>query len=174
MKFSKRKQDNKETKTSTFSAKAAPNTTSQNKKSDPQYAELSFPYSETTNGKQQDYDGTRISAVKIVTGDVEIDKDAKVQMKTRSANSLVSAVNEILTPPNKVVYRDGSPSSKDSSITIDTLTEYWYNPNFQYDYNIKVKNKDSADEQVLSLERKPIMDGDKIIHPGYVIDLEGF
>ena len=174
MKFSKRKQDNKETKTSTFSAKAAPNTTSQNKKSDPQYAELSFPYSETTNGKQQDYDGTRISAVKIVTGDVEIDKNAKAQMKTRSANSLVSAVNEILTPPNKVVYRDGNPSSGDSSITIDTLTEYWYNPNFQYDYNIKVKNKNSSDEQVLSLERKPIMDGDKIIHPGYVIDLEGF
>ena len=159
---------------STFSAKAAPNTTSQNKKSDPQYAELSFPYSETTNGKQQDYDGTRISAVKIVTGDVEIDKNAKAQMKTRSANSLVSAVNEILTPPNKVVYRDGNPSSGDSSITIDTLTEYWYNPNFQYDYNIKVKNKNSSDEQVLSLERKPIMDGDKIIHPGYVIDLEGF
>ena len=61
---------------------------------------------------------------------MEIDKDAKVQMKTRSANSLISAVNEILTPPNKVVYKDGSPSSEDSSITIDTLTEYWYNPNF--------------------------------------------
>ena len=174
MTFSKPKQNSKETKASTFSARAASNTTSQNKKSDPQYAELSFPYSETTNGKQQDYDGTRISAVKIITGDVEIDKNAKVQMKTRSANSLVSAVNEILTPPNKVVYKDGSPSSEDSSITIDTLTEYWYNPNFQYDYNIKVKNKDSADEQVLSLERKPIMDGDKIIHPGYVINLEGF
>lgn len=174
MKFAKHKQDSKETKASTFSAKAASNTTSQNKNSNPQYAELSFPYNETINGKQQNYDGTRISAVKIITGDVEIDKDAKVQMKTRSANSLVSAVNEILTPPNKVVYKDGSPSSEDSSITIDTLTEYWYNPNFQYDYNIKVKNKDSADEQVLSLERKPIMDGDKIIHPGYVIDLEGF
>lgn len=174
MTFSKPKQNDKETKASTFSTKAASNTTSQNKKSDPQYAELSFPYSETTNGKQQDYDGTRISAVKIITGDVEIDENAKVQMKTRSANSLVSAVNEILTPPNKVVYKDGSPSSEDSSITIDTLTEYWYNPNFQYDYNIKVKNKDSADEQVLSLERKPIMDGDKIIHPGYIINLEGF
>lgn len=174
MKFSKHKQDSKETKVSTFSAKAASSTTSQNKNSNPQYAELSFPYNETINGKQQNYDGTRISAVKIITGDVEIDKDAKVQMKTRSANSLVSAVNEILTPPNKVVYKDGSPSSEDSSITIDTLTEYWYNPNFQYDYNIKVKNKDSADEQVLSLERKPIMDGDKIIHPGYVINLEGF
>lgn len=174
MKFAKHKQDSKETKASTFSAKAASNTTSQNKNSNPQYAELSFPYNETINGKQQNYDGTRISAVKIVTGDVEIDKDAKAQMKTRSANSLVSAVNEILTPPNKVVYRDGTSSSGDSTITIDTLTEYWYNPNFQYDYNIKVKNKDSADEQVLSLERKPIMDGDKIIHPGYVIDLEGF
>ena len=174
MTFSKPKQDNKETKASTFSTKVASNTTSQNKNSNPQYAELSFPYNETINGKQQNYDGTRISAVKIITGDVEIDKDAKVQMKTRSANSLVSAVNEILTPPNKVVYKDGSPSSEDSSITIDTLTEYWYNPNFQYDYNIKVKNKDSADEQVLSLERKPIMDGDKIIHPGYVINLEGF
>lgn len=174
MKFAKHKQDSKETKASTFSAKAASNTTSQNKNSNPQYAELSFPYNETINGKQQNYDGTRISAVKIVTGDVEIDKNAKAQMKTRSANSLVSAVNEILTPPNKVVYKDGSPSSEDSSITIDTLTEYWYNPNFQYDYNIKVKNKDSADEQVLSLERKPIMDGDKIIHPGYVINLEGF
>ena len=174
MKFSKHEQDSKETKVSTFSAKAASSTTPQNKNSNPQYAELSFPYNETINGKQQNYDGTRISAVKIVTGDVEIDKDAKVQMKTRSANSLVSAVNEILTPPNKVVYKDGSPSSEDSSITIDTLTEYWYNPNFQYDYNIKVKNKGSADEQVLSLERKPIMDGDKIIHPGYVINLEGF
>ena len=95
-------------------------------------------------------------------------------MKTRSANSLVSAVNEILTPPNKIVYRDGAFSPEDPTITIDTVTEYWYNPNFQYDYNIKVKNKGSADEQVLSLERKPIMDGDKIIHPGYVIDLEGF
>ena len=174
MTFSRPKQYSKETKVSTFSTKAASSTTSQNKKSNPQYAELSFPYKETIDGKQQNYDGTRISAVKIVTGDVEIDKDAKVQMKTRSANSLVSAVNEILTPPNKVVYKDGSPSSEDSSITIDTLTEYWYNPNFQYDYNIKVKNKDSADEQVLSLERKPIMDGDKIIHPGYVINLEGF
>ena len=174
MTFSKPKQDDKETKASVFSTKAVSNTTSQNKNSDPQYAELSFPYNETINGKQQNHDGTRISAVKIITGDVEIDKDAKVQMKTRSANSLVSAVNEILTPPNKVVYRDGTSSSENSSITIDTLTEYWYNPNFQYDYNIKVKNKNSADEQVLSLERKPIMDGDKIIHPGYVINLEGF
>lgn len=174
MTFSRPKQDSKETKVSTFSTKAASSTTSQNKKSNPQYAELSFPYKETIDGKQQNYDGTRISAVKIVTGDVEIDKDAKVQMKTRSANSLVSAVNEILTPPNKVVYKDGTPSSGDSTITIDTLTEYWYNPNFQYNYNIKIKNKNSSDEQVLSLERKPIMDGDKIIHPGYVINLEGF
>lgn len=166
---------------STLSSKAS--ASSKASSDEIKYAELSFPYKETTITKDKndkdvtttkEYNGTRISAVKIITGDVEIDENAKVQMKTRSANSLVSAVNEILTPPNRVVYKDGSPSSEDSSITIDTLTEYWYNPNFQYDYNIKVKNKDSADEQVLSLERKPIMDGDKIIHPGYVINLEGF
>lgn len=166
---------------STLSSKAS--ASSKTSSNEIKYAELSFPYSETTTTKDEndkdvtttkEYDGTRISAVKIITGDVEIDENAKVQMKTRSASSLVSAVNEILTPPNKVVYKDGTPSSEDSSITIDTLTEYWYNPKFQYDYNIKVKNKDSANEQVLSLERKPIMDEDKIIHPGYVIDLEGF
>lgn len=161
---------------STFSSKASA-TESQK---DAQYAELSFPYNETINGKQQNYDGTRISAVKIITGDVEIDENAKVQMKTRSAHSLVSAVNEMLTPPDQVQYIDGKVNA--NGITVDKITETWKAkdgiPAFQFNYQVHIENKGKADESVKYLIREDKTEGEgenkKVILPGYTIELTGF
>ena len=154
-----------------------------------QYAELSFPYSETTTEKDKndkdvkvtkEYDGTRISAVKIITGDVEIDENAKVQMKTRSAHSLVSAVNEMLTPPDQVQYIDGEANP--NGITIDKITETWKAKNgvpaFQFNYQVHIENKGKADESVKYLIREDKTEGEgenkKVILPGYTIELTGF
>ena len=147
------------------------------------YAELSFPYKETTITKDKndkdvtttkEYDGTRISAVKIITGDVEIDENAKVQMKTRLANSLVSAVNEILTPPEQAIYK----SNGDKGNIIDFIIEK-YKDGTEYTYELDIKNKGTDDEEVVSLKRRKVEIKDsnggiiKII-PEYTISLEGF
>lgn len=154
-----------------------------------QYAELSFPYSETTTEKDKndkdvtatkEYDGTRISAVKIITGDVEIDENAKVQMKTRSAHSLVSAVNEMLTPPDQVQYIDGEVNA--NGITVDEIIETWRAkdniPAFQFNYQVHIENKGKADESVKYLIREDKTEGEgeneKVILPGYTIELTGF
>ena len=175
-------EEDKATKTiSTLSSKAS--TTNTKSPKDPQYAELSFPYSETTTTKDEndkdvtatkEYDGTRISAVKIITGDVEIDENAKVQMETRSANSLVSAVNEILTPPEQAIYK----SNGDKGNIIDFIIEK-YKDGTEYTYELDIKNKGTDDEEVVSLKRRKVEIKDsngniiKII-PEYTISLEGF
>ena len=190
MKFAEpleKKPSEKTNAVSTFSSKASAATAESSK--DPRYAELSFPYSETTTTKNKDdkdvkvtkeYDGTRISAVKIITGDVEIDENAKVQMKTRSAHSLVSAVNEMLTPPDQVQYIDGEANA--NGITIDKITETWKakngTPAFQFNYQVHIENKGKADESVKYLIREDKTEGEgenkKVILPGYTIELTGF
>ena len=122
----------------------------------------------------KEYDGTRISAVKIITGDVEIDENAKVQMETRSANSLVSAVNEILTPPEQAIYK----SNGDKGNIIDFIIEK-YKDGTEYTYELDIKNKGTDNEEVVSLKRRKVEIKDsngniiKII-PEYTISLEGF
>ena len=157
---------------SILSSKAS--TTATESQKDTQYAELSFPYNETIDGKQQNYDGTRISAVKIITGDVEIDENAKVQMKTRSANSLVSAVNEILTFPKQVTYQ----SNGDKGNVTDFIIEK-YKDGIEYIYELDIKNKGTDDEEVVSLKRQKIeikdSDGNTIkTIPEQIISLIGF
>lgn len=190
MKFAEpqKKKATKETATAlTFSSKVSASDKASSDEN--KYAELSFPYSETTTTKDKDdkdvtttkeYGGTRISAIKIITGDVEIDENAKMQMKTRSANSLVSAVNEMLTPPDKVTYQDGKTS--DDGITIDTITETWKAkddiPEFSFNYQVHIENKGKANESVKYLIREDKTEGEgenkKVILPGYTIELTGF
>ena len=153
------------------------------------YAELSFPYKETTITKDKndkdvtttkEYDGTRISAVKIITGDIEIDENAKVQMRTRSAHSLVSAVNEMLTPPDQVQYIDGKLNT--NGITVDEIIETWKAkdniPEFQFKYKVHIENKGKSNESVKYLIREDKTEGEgenkKVILPGYTIELKGF
>ena len=142
--------------TSTLSSKAS--ASSKASSDEIKYAELSFPYKETTTTKDKDdkdvtttkeYDGTRISAVKIITGDVEIDENAKVQMKTRLANSLVSAVNEILTLPEQAIYQ----SNGDKGSVTDFIIEK-YKDGTEYTYELNIKNKGTNDEEVVSLKRR--------------------
>ena len=171
---------------STLSSKAS--ASSKASSDEIKYAELSFPYKETTITKDKndkdvtttkEYDGTRISAVKIITGDIEIDENAKVQMRTRSAHSLVSAVNEMLTPPDQVQYIDGKLNT--NGITVDEIIETWNVkddiPKFQFNYEVHIENKGKANESVKYLIRKDKTEGEgenKKVIPGYTIKLTGF
>ena len=172
---------------STLSSKAS--ASSKASSDEIKYAELSFPYKETTITKDKndkdvtttkEYDGTRISAVKIITGDIEIDENAKVQMRTRSAHSLVSAVNEMLTPPDQVQYIDGKLNT--NGITVDEIIETWKAkdniPEFQFKYKVHIENKGKSNESVKYLIREDKTEGEgenkKVILPGYTIELKGF
>lgn len=174
MKFAeprKKKTPDKTEAASTFSSRVS--TSGKVTSDETQYAELSFPYSETKNGKEEEYDGTRISAVKIITGDVEIDKDSKTQMITHSANSLVSAVNEILTPPKRVKYISNGESGNVQDLIIET-----YEDGTEYTYELKISNKGTDNEEVQSLKRRKTEIKDKNgkikVIPEYTINLIGF
>ena len=101
-------------------------------------------------------------------------------MKTRSAHSLVSAVNEMLTPPDQVQYIDGKVNA--NGITVDKITETWKAkdgiPAFQFNYQVHIENKGKADESVKYLIREDKTEGEgenkKVILPGYTIELTGF
>ena len=189
MKFAEPKEKKTPEETATASTLSSKASASSKASSDEiKYAELSFPYKETTITKDKndkdvtttkEYDGTRISAVKIITGDIEIDENAKVQMKTRSAHSLVSAVNEMLTPPDQVQYIDGKLNT--NGITIDEIIETWDAkgdiPKFQFNYEVHIENKGKANESVKYLIRKDESKGEgknKKVIPGYTIKLTGF
>ena len=145
---------------------------------EPKYAELSLPYEDNSN-KNEVRKGTRINPLCIITGDVKIDEYAKTQMKTRNADSLVSAVNEILTPPDEVQYIDGEVNA--NGITVDEIIETWNTkddiPKFQFNYEVHIENKGKANESVKYLIRKDETKGEgknKKVIPGYTIKLTGF
>ena len=101
-------------------------------------------------------------------------------MKTRSAHSLVSAVNEMLTPPDQVQYIDGELNA--NGITVDEIIETWDAkgdiPKFQFNYEVHIENKGKANESVKYLIREDKTEGEgenkKVILPGYTIELTGF
>lgn len=143
------------------------------------YAELSLPYEDNSNGNEV-REGTRINPLCIITGDVKIDEYAKTQMKTRNADSLVSAVNEMLTPPDQVTYEDGEVS--EGGTAIDTIIETWEAkdgiPKFEFKYKVHIENKGKANESVKYLIREDKTEGEgedkKVVLPGYTIKLTGF
>ena len=70
-------------------------------------------------------------------------------MKTRLANSLVSAVNEILTLPEQAIYQ----SNGDKGSVTDFIIEK-YKDGTEYTYELNIKNKGTNDEEVVSLKRR--------------------
>lgn len=141
------------------------------------YGELQFPYKSRSSEESEPIQrtGTRISSRNIISQDYLLSTEAKFKLKTRQTDSLAKGINEILTPPDLVEYKDGTANG---DITIDTIVETWKetkdSKEFTYTYNVEVKNKGTASEEVISLTRQDIKNGDEVVNKGYTINLKGF